>query len=198
MRNSEIRRLAREQLRGNVLNFFIISIVATIATAITLAVPVVGNIFCYIVISPLLRSGYAGIYMNLSRGQNPQVSDLIMYKEDIIRASITACLSTALITAGFFFFVIPGIILTYAVSMSFFIFTERPDLSPFDVLKKSSELMRGHKMSYFFLIISFFPWYILSAITFGLASIYVVPYVGLSTANFYNSIKAQAQQTTTS
>ena len=51
--------------------------------------------------------------------------------------------------------------------------------------------MNGHKFDLFVLQLSVFWWYMLSAITFGIAYIYVIPYVSATTANFYNSIKEQ-------
>ena len=58
-----------------------------------------------------------------------------------------------------------------------------------EALSKSKEIMDGHKFDLFVLQLSFFWWYMLSAITFGIAYIYVIPYVSATTANFYNSIK---------
>ena len=54
--------------------------------------------------------------------------------------------------------------------------------------KKSMELMEGHKMELFVLNLSFFPWYLLVLLTFGLASIYVAPYTRTTLALFYKSI----------
>ena len=49
--------------------------------------------------------------------------------------------------------------------------------------------MDGHKFDLFVLQLSFFWWYILGSITFGIAYVYVIPYINATTANFYNSIK---------
>ena len=44
-------------------------------------------------------------------------------------------------------------------------------------------------MDLFILQLSFIGWYLLIGVTFGIAAIYVGPYVSAATANFYNSIK---------
>ena len=49
--------------------------------------------------------------------------------------------------------------------------------------------MNGHKMDLFVLELSFIGWTLLSVITFGIASIYIVPYMNATMANFYESIK---------
>ncbi len=41
-------------------------------------------------------------------------------------------------------------------------------------------------------LLSFIGWYLLCAITAGIAAIYVIPYVNAAVTNFYNSIKNEA------
>ena len=75
--------------------------------------------------------------------------------------------------------------------MAPYILADNPELTANEALSKSKEIMDGHKFDLFVLQLSFFWWYMLSAITFGIAYIYVIPYVSATTANFYNSIKEQ-------
>ena len=82
-----------------------------------------------------------------------------------------------------------NILISYAYSMSFYILADNPELTANEALTKSKEMMVGHKMDLFVLHLSFIGWYLLSGITFGIASIYVIPYVSTTVANFYNSIK---------
>ena len=86
-------------------------------------------------------------------------------------------------------FVIPGIIKSYSYRMAFFILADNPELSASEALQKSKEMMKGHKLDLFILDISFIWWSLLVAITFGVALIYVAPYVGATRANFYRSLK---------
>ena len=53
----------------------------------------------------------------------------------------------------------------------------------------SKEMMKGYKWELFVLLFSFFWWYVLGVITFGLAYIYVIPYVEATVVNFYEKIK---------
>ena len=73
--------------------------------------------------------------------------------------------------------------------MSFYILADNPELTAREALSKSKEMMNGHKWDLFVLQLSFFWWYLLVGITFGIAAIYVTPYISATTANFYNSIK---------
>lgn len=88
-----------------------------------------------------------------------------------------------------FLFVIPGIIKAYSYRMAFFILADNPEISANEALQKSKEMMKGHKLDLFVLDLSFIWWFLLVAITFGVASIYVAPYIGATQANFYKSLK---------
>ncbi|MBW1605107.1 DUF975 family protein [Lactobacillus sp. Sy-1] len=55
-----------------------------------------------------------------------------------------------------------------------------------EAITKSRKLMNGHKGELFLLILSFILWYLLSAITLGIAGVlYVTPYTKLTYANYY-------------
>ena len=58
-------------------------------------------------------------------------------------------------------------------------------------------MMRGHKWELFVLGLSFFWWILLIVITFGLAAIYVVPYMHTTTANYYEKLKSECAEQTT-
>lgn len=86
-------------------------------------------------------------------------------------------------------FVIPGIIAAYRYSQAIFILVENPDKGIMQCIRESKEMMVGHKWEYFVLELSFILWQLLGVITCGLALIYVYPYMSVTCANFYNSIK---------
>lgn len=73
--------------------------------------------------------------------------------------------------------------------MSFYVLADNPELTASEALAKSQSIMRGHKMELFILQLSFIGWFFLVGITFGIAAIYVLPYMSATMANFYNSIK---------
>lgn len=77
----------------------------------------------------------------------------------------------------------------YAYSMAPYILAENPEMSAKEALEKSKQITQGHKSELFVLQLSFLGWILLSAVTLGIASIYVVPYMSATVANFYNSIK---------
>jgi uncharacterized membrane protein len=86
-------------------------------------------------------------------------------------------------------FVIPGIIAGFRYSQAAFLMMDDPDLSPLDAIRQSKELMRGHKWEYFVFQLSFIGWYFLCGITFGIAMIWVMPYLTVAEINYYEELK---------
>lgn len=70
-----------------------------------------------------------------------------------------------------------------------FIAIDKPQLSIGQVVQESIEMMKGHKLHYILFVLSFFGWFLLSVITFGLASLWVIPYLHLSSILYYIHLK---------
>ena len=70
-----------------------------------------------------------------------------------------------------------------------FITIDKPQLSIGQVVQESIELMKGHKLHYILFSLSFIGWFLLIVITFGLASLWVIPYVHLSSILYYIHLK---------
>jgi uncharacterized membrane protein len=60
-------------------------------------------------------------------------------------------------------------------------------LKTMDVIKKSWNMMNGHKADFFELILSFIGWFLLCL--FIIPMIYVIPYFILTVAIFYEELK---------
>lgn len=73
--------------------------------------------------------------------------------------------------------------------MAYFVLADNPELSANEALDESKRITSGHIGDLFVLYLSFIPWFLLGAITCGLALIYVVPYVQATMANYYLELK---------
>ena len=91
-----------------------------------------------------------------------------------------------------FVLIIPGIIKGYSYSQAYNIYRDAQenghDISVNDAITASREMMDGHKFDLFALQISFVGWYILSLFLLGIPLLWVIPYVNMSTAVFYENI----------
>lgn len=90
---------------------------------------------------------------------------------------------------GFILLIVPGVIFAIAVSMSFYILKDNPELGVIDVIKRSIQMMKGHKMEYFCLGLSFIGWIILGILTLGIGFMWIYPYICTANAHFYEYVK---------
>lgn len=89
-------------------------------------------------------------------------------------------------------FIIPGIVYNYSSYFAFQIMCEYPSLKPTEALALSKKMVKGNRNELFVLDLSFIGWYLLCAVTFGIASIYVMPYVFTTQALYYQNFKCRA------
>ena len=85
--------------------------------------------------------------------------------------------------------IIPGIIAAFAYKMVYYVKLDNPEMGALEVLKKSKEIMNGHKWEFFVLELSFFGWIVLGVCTLGILYLWLVPYMAVTECNFYNKIK---------
>ncbi len=84
--------------------------------------------------------------------------------------------------------IVPGIIASYRYAMAPFILAENPDMRPLDCLRESKEMMIGNKSRLFCLEFSFIGWMVLGALTFGIGSLILAPYMAAAKAAFYRTL----------
>ena len=86
--------------------------------------------------------------------------------------------------------IIPGIVASFAYSMTFFIMADNPNLSANDAIRVSKEMMKGHKAELFWLELSFLGWILLGFLSFGIGFLWIWSYIYTAKAIFYHEIRA--------
>lgn len=92
-------------------------------------------------------------------------------------------------------FIIPGIVKSLSYSMSLYILAENKGKGALECINESKNMTDGHKGELFVLALSFIGWILLGYITFGIALIWVIPYMNATQANAYESLKPVAKAT---
>ena len=146
-----------------------------------------------ILISGLLGFGMISFFLKMSRDEEVTYKELFAKTDLMVPYIVITLVSGILIMLGCFLLVVPGIILSIAYSFIYLIFLDNPEMKPLDTLKKSREMLNGHKMEMLELILSFLGWYILGAFTLGILYIWVIPYMSLTVCYFYDELKAKAK-----
>lgn len=138
----------------------------------------------------------AGYFLNHLRGNNPEFKSL--YKEgfDNYGKYFTVGFMTNLsIFLWSLLFIVPGIIKEFEYYFVGQIIHDNPNLDYKQAKDLSSRMTKGFKGELFIMGLSFILWYILVGITFGIALLYVSPYVSCTTAMYYENLKHNAIMT---
>lgn len=193
MERAELKSLAKQQIQGNIGTFFLMTLIVAGVAALANLIPVVGSIASVLVLTPAFGLAMVTVYLKLTKGVQPDVKELFQHFDKFwsaFKVTFFMGLFTALWSLLFW---IPGIIKALSYSMSMYILAENPEIGALEAINRSKAMMNGHKMDFFVLQLSFIGWHLLGAITFGIAYVWVTPYMSATTANFYNSIKNQPE-----
>lgn len=151
---------------------------------------IVRVILNFVIVNPVIVGFASFFYKN--RYEKTSVGELAFAfnREDLFPVAKTMFFRDLSITLWTLLLIIPGIVKSYAYRMVPYILSEYPQMSTKEALRLSSEMTNGHKWKMFALDWSFFGWYLLGAITFGISDIlFTTPYVNATEAELYHVLK---------
>jgi uncharacterized membrane protein len=140
-----------------------------------------------------LSWGLAVYFLNLIRNENIDYGRLFDGYRDFLRILLAQFCVGLCVLIGFIFLFVPGIIIGLMLSQTSFILKDDQQIGFLDAMKKSKDMMKGHKSELFWLTLSFIGWFILSCLTLGLGFLLLVPYWYSTAAHFYEDLKSSVQ-----
>ena len=187
----ELRNRAWESLRGMYWPVFLMFLVYIIIAG-------AGSSFSFGLLALLaLPMGFACdvAVLNLVRQrQRPQVENLFsIYRDNFEKAFLVPFLVQLFISLWCLLLIVPGIIMAYAYSMAIYVSNDHPELSSMEAIRRSKELMRGHKWDLFVLDLSFIGWILLAMLTGGIGIFFLLPYIEAAHAEFYRELTEQVE-----
>lgn len=135
----------------------------------------------------VVSAGFVIFLLNTIRNAGACIGNLLdgfglFFK--VILLNILEALFVSLWSLLFFF---PGIIAMYRYRMAIYLLVDHPELSALECIRRSKQMMKGHKWELFLLDLSFIGWIILESLpVIGYAAqIWTVPYISLTRALYY-------------
>ena len=145
----------------------------------------------YIILGGVITAGKCRFLLNMTLDKDTAMfTDLFSQFNIFLKTLALNLLMTLIISVGLFFLIIPGIVIFYMYSHSFYILVENPEMDVTDCMAASRKLMVGHKWELFYLHLTFIGWLLVGALTFGIAYLWIKPYFDLTCTNYYLSIKS--------
>ncbi|MFA5888772.1 MAG: DUF975 family protein [Candidatus Paceibacterota bacterium] len=186
--NSLLMRQAREALAGKwglaVGTMFVYVLIGSAIQYIPKAGPIL-----FLLISGPMTLGLVIFSLSLSRNQNPRFEQIF---EGFKRfgVSLAAYLLVMLFTLLWtLLLIIPGIIAALSYSMTFYILVDDASVGAREAIKRSKKMMMGNKWKLFCLGLRFIGWMLLCIPTLGIGFFWLIPYIQISNAKFYDDIK---------
>ena len=197
MSRAEIKAWAKEKIKGHIWELLVPIIVAGILTGLTIGggyntetgdykTGVNLGVFFYFV-----TVGLTYFMVKFINDEKHEFKDLFHFANDYVRIFVVNLLQGIFIVLWSLLLIVPGIMKAFAYALVPFLLADDKykDLSYTEVLKKSEEMMKGHRMDYFVFCLSFIGWFLLVSITLGIAIIYVMPYFMVTFVLAYEKLR---------
>jgi len=211
-KSSDLKRRAKEQLRGKWLQAGIVCFIAWLVTMTFTggdAVHSVQNVWqngelvrvhttnssnglgglLSFVLSGPITLGVSYYFLKLIRNEGPLIENMFGGFKFFIKSFVLNFLITIFTILWTLLLIIPGIIATLRYSMAYYIMMDNPQLSAFEALNQSKLMMVGFKFELFSLWCSYLGWFILGVLTLGIGFLWINPYYETAKANFYQDLK---------
>jgi len=135
--------------------------------------------------------GNRNYYLNLVRGKEVKFNSLFegFKKENLVRNLLLGLFKTIYLVFWTVLLVIPGIFKWYSYCLAPYLVLDRPELSGNGSINMSKAIMYGsYRLRLFKLHLSFIGWLLLSLLTGGILLLWVIPYIQMAEAYFYEEV----------
>ena len=189
LNRKELKDKAKKSFTPHLGAILLVLLIVLVVYGLLAVMSGVGAIVSFIIAGSISLS-FASIFLNVLKGKKPVAKDLIFgFQDENLLRGLFAFLRYEIFTFLWtLLLIVPGIIKSISYSQMFYLMAENPKMTAGEAQAKSMKIMEGHKWDYFILQLSFIPWHLLSIVTFGIAEIYVTPYVSTTNAAFYKKI----------
>lgn len=194
--NRDLMAQARASLAGKwggVIGAFIVYNIIYLLISI---IPVAGIVIQLLIAGPFTL-GWTCYVLKLARGEPVTLGLIFSGFNDFLRAFVTFLLTSIYIFLWTLLLIVPGILAILNYSMTYYILLDNPGMGANDAIGLSKKMMYGHRWKYFCLCWRFFGWLLLCIVTFGIAVLWVQPYIMVTIAKFYDDTKRVYAEPTT-
>jgi uncharacterized membrane protein len=192
--NVVLMQMARESLKGKwglAIGTLVVYIIISVALQI---IPYVGPIVSLLISGPF-SLGLAYFSLSISRNQNAKLEQIFQGFTNFGTALGAYLLMLLFIILWALLLIIPGIIAAISYSMTFYILADDHSIGAMEAIDKSKKMMDGYKLKYFYLLLRFFGLGLLCILTLGIGFLWLIPFMQVSSAKFYDDVKANSLST---
>lgn len=137
-----------------------------------------------------IQIGVCRFFLNRARGA--ETDDFSVLKLGFLRFAnvlLTMLLMTLWIFLKTLLLIIPGILASLDYAMVQYILADDPLLPPGETLKRSKQMMYGHRWQFICLNFRFLGWAFLCIFSLGIGLLWLIPYFNTALARFYDTVR---------
>ncbi|EPR68350.1 DUF975 family protein [Cyclobacterium qasimii] len=192
--NVALMKMARESLKGNwglaIGTFLVYYIIMGFLQGMAEYYPMIG-LGTLIITGPMVL-GLSLFSLTIARNQYARLQQIFDGFNNFGTALGAYLLIIIFVLLWMLLLIIPGIIAGLSYAMTFYIIADDPTIGPLDAIDKSKQMMNGYKMKLFLLFLMFFGMALLCILTLGIGFLWLIPFINVTTAKFYEDIKEGA------
>lgn len=179
-------------------------------------------VFIFSLILSILTAGYSYMMMNLARGREAGLGDLLYFFKNqpdrvIIAGFVMALLQLLASVPSLVFSYttqmgttveaqldwmtrflvltvassVVQLLLTLPFACSYYLLADNEEISGWESLKQSAQMMRGHFFDFILLQASFLPMIVLSVLLLYLPMLWLLPYMEMANVEFYRDLSGE-------
>lgn len=189
----KIKHEAKSVLQGNRFMLLVILLVVSLIGSV-LTATVIG-----IILTPILAAGTFFVIKHLLQKREVVAERLYNQITSInhaMKIALVGLLVQVIVMLGLCLLIVPGFIFALQYSQALRIIAENKDMEVMEALRRSKEMMIGHKWELFSFYLSFIGHFFLILITLGFYLFYFVPYFATCVDNYYLHLSGQAFENT--
>jgi uncharacterized membrane protein len=161
-------------------------------TLVSPGIPVLNFLFTLIImlVGAIVLFSLARVFIQTARNEKPVIEEALTigFKANPTKLFVTSFLLWIYVLLWSLLFIIPGIVKSYAYSMTYYLLHLRPEVNAADTITISKDYTKGHKMDLFILDLSYLLHYILGIFTFGIYWLWVIPKHSTARTLYYEEI----------
>ena len=188
MDRAELKARAKAQLGNGIFQntWLMAALVCFIQGAIVSVASSLLNVAGIVLAGPMAYGLSVVFLKNAREGGEIKIEDLFAgFSGDFLQIFLMGLLQSLFIALGSVLFVIPGIIVSMALSMVWYIKIDHPSYTWKEAFAASRDMTNGRKMELFILSLSFIGWMILGSLCFGIGILFVMPYMNATMVQWY-------------
>jgi uncharacterized membrane protein len=194
--NAILMKIAKESLKGKwglaVGTYLVFTLICIIVSGIGAASGAktewISSLIMLLITGPFVL-GLAIFSLAISRNKEAKLEQIFQGFNNFGKSLGAYLLMLLFILLWSLLLIIPGIIAGLSYSMTFYIIADNNSIGSMEAIDKSKAMMNGYKWKFFCLQLRFLGWGLLCLLTFGVGFLWLMPYMQISIAKFYDDIK---------